>query len=193
MDIFNADLEIQRLWQDWDFMVGTFLSTTATNSRHLKDAIPAHLGAWDVKTFWTNFGLVDSRQLGELDWETFHRVVLSKPANVNEPVNFAIDRLRQVYLDPISFVETPFQADYWKHAIEMEGDEAQSLIPHEFHRIIIARAKMYYAEREDAPEIMVAANAEYSEMLTSMESKHLPGQKNSGRGSASTPGVVRPV
>ena len=53
-----------------------------------------------------------------------------------------------------------------------------SAIPPRFHKIIIARAKMYYAENEDAPEIMAGALAEFEDLLDKLESDQLPRQKN---------------
>ena len=38
-----------------------------------------------------------------------------------------------------------------------------------FHDIIIARAKMYYAENEDAPEIMVGSLSEFEDLLDKLE------------------------
>ena len=60
----------------------------------------------------------------------------------------------------------------------MTADADISAIPPRFHKIIIARAKMYYAENEDAPEIMAGALAEFEDLLDKLEADQLPSQKN---------------
>jgi hypothetical protein len=44
--------------------------------------------------------------------------------------------------------------------------------------MIIARAKIYYGENEDAPEILSGALASFEDLLDKLEADQLPGQKN---------------
>ena len=55
----------------------------------------------------------------------------------------------------------------------MTADGDISAIPPRFHKIIIARAKMYYAENEDAPEIMAGSLAEFEDLLDKLEADQL--------------------
>ena len=68
-------------------------------------------------------------------------------------------------------------------------------IPPRFHRIIVARAKMYYAENEDAPEILASSLAEFEDQLDKLEADQLQRQKNRRFSSAQDAFnfVVRPV
>ena len=61
---------------------------------------------------------------------------------------------------------------------ELTTDSQVSEIPPRFHRVITSRAKMYYAENEDAPEIMTGALAEFEDLIDKLESDQLSGQKN---------------
>ena len=58
------------------------------------------------------------------------------------------------------------------------ADDNVSAIPARFHKIIISRAKMYYAENEDAPEIMVGSLSEFEDLLDKLEADQLVRQKN---------------
>ena len=53
-----------------------------------------------------------------------------------------------------------------------------SAIPPRFHQIIVSRAKMYYAENEDAPEIMVGSLSDFEDLLDKLEADQLVRQKN---------------
>ena len=81
-----------------------------------------------------------------------------------------------VYPTPDS--ATAMSAEYWKTPTLLSSASDVSAIPVRFHRIIICRAKIYYAEQNDAPEIMSASVAEFSDLLDKLESDQLPSQRN---------------
>ena len=82
-------------------------------------------------------------------------------------------------------------ADYWVKAEHLDADSEISIIPEEYHRIILVRAKMIYAEREDAPEIMAGSSAEFHNLLTNMEADYLPAQADGRQGAVNQPRAMR--
>ena len=59
----------------------------------------------------------------------------------------------------------------------MSANTDSSSIPSQYHRIIVSRAKTMWAEREEAPEILLASSAEYSDILDKLEAQSLPDQR----------------
>ena len=74
----------------------------------------------------------------------------------------------------------------------MAANATVSPIPEQYHRIIVARAKTMWAEREEAPDILIASSAEYADLLDKLESSQLPGQKARRLSSNDEKLVVRP-
>ena len=61
----------------------------------------------------------------------------------------------------------------WKEPVRLTADDDVPAIPESYDRIIIARAAIYYADKEDAPEILEGANAEYIDLLDKLQSTQL--------------------
>ena len=89
-------------------------------------------------------------------------------------------------LYPTPNAATTVSAEYWRTPVVMStiltgettADSNTSAIPSRFHKIITARAKMYYAENEDAPEILSGSVAEFEDLLNSLEADQLVRQEN---------------
>lgn len=64
--------------------------------------------------------------------------------------------------------------EYWRRPQFMNLDGDRSPIPDEYSRLIICRAKLMYAEHEDAPEVEIGAAAEYDIMFNQMEAVETP-------------------
>ena len=82
--------------------------------------------------------------------------------------------------------------DYWKRPAKMTANGDTSPIPEEYERIIVARAKIMYAESEGAPEVLASAQIEFDDLLDKLEAKYLPGGQRSRRMSEAEMIVVRP-
>ena len=97
------------------------------------------------------------------------------PCTVKSPVSVKPTNVLDLY--PTPNVAGTVSAEYFKVPTDLAVDSDTSLIPTRFHRIIIARAKLYYAENEDAPEIMSGSLAEFEDLLDKLEADELPAQK----------------
>ena len=99
---------------------------------------------------------------------------------------------QNVFVDPPPDGAFTITADYWKTPTLMAANATVSPIPEQYHRIIVARAKSMWAEREEAPDILIASSAEYADLLDKLESSQLPGQKARRLSSNDQHLVVRP-
>lgn len=78
-----------------------------------------------------------------------------------------------------------YELPVWKWATRLAADDDVTPLPRSLgDRIVICRAMMIYAVREDAPEILAGASAEYDDLMQKLEANCLPGHKRRGQGEA---------
>ena len=174
----EADFQIQTLWHDWNFLWSQYSSTTSSGSRTPALQKPTDLGKWDIESFFLDYTSDDATHLEALDyttWRADHRQGTATNAN---PTWVVIQPDENIIVDPPADATYTITADYWKSPTRMAANADISSIPVMFHRVIVARAKTMWAEREEAPEILLASSAEYQDLLDKLESHSLPGQSN---------------
>ena len=113
-----------------------------------------------------------------MDWDEYKLEYKIGVVDSGTPEVFSVkpDNVIDIYPTPDS--TTTISAEYWKTPTILSSDSDVSDIPERFHSIIIARAKIYYGENEDAPEILNGALASFEDLMDKLESDQLPGQKN---------------
>ncbi len=174
--IKNADTDIQRRWFNWNFLWSEATLTPTASVSTLTS--PADLGNWKLDSFVWSKTTNDYQELDYVDWDEYKIVYKLGVVDSGTPEIFSVkpDNVIDVYPTPAD--TTAISAEYWKTPTILAADADLSDIPARFHKIIIARAKIYYAENEDAPEILSGALAEFEDLLDKLESDQLPGQKN---------------
>ena len=111
---------------------------------------------------------------------------------VAKPTDLGTWDMRSFYLDyttnesaflaPLSYID--WRSNYRQGVAT--ANATVSPIPEQFHRAIVARAKTMWAEREEAPDILVGASAEYADVLDKLESNSLPVQRTRRLASSDT-------
>jgi hypothetical protein len=179
--IKDADQDIQSRWFDWDFLWSeasvTAISGTSTLTSS-NSGFPTALGHWKLDSIvWDKTS--DSYQILEYDgWETYREAYKYGTIDSDTPEIFSVKPNNDLDLYPTPDAATVVSAEYWATPTVLAADGDISVIPPRFHKIIIARAKMYYAENEDAPEIMAGSLAEFEDLLDKLEADQLPRQQN---------------
>lgn len=191
-DIRDADLDIRRRWQDWDFNWAVFNTFTVKGTRFLKDPKPFDIGAYDTRSAWLYPETKQAAHLAYWPHEEFRHTLPGEVQPAQQPSRFSIRPDKVIMTNRITDFDYPFQISYWKKAVPMTADATVSPIPEEFHRIIVVRAKIMYAEREDAPEIMAGATAEWTDLLLQLEGDQSPGKRSAKQSVAVEPLTVRP-
>ena len=182
--ISKADEDIQSRWFDWDYLWSTATMTTISGTATLAStntspgAFPTDLGNWKLgSVVWDPTS--ESYQILEYEpWNEYRENYKygTVDSDIPEVFTYHPDNTLDFYPTPNS--ATAVQAEYWATPTVLTTDDQVSAIPPRFHQIIIARAKMYYAENEDAPEIMAGALAQFEDLLDKLEADQLPSQKN---------------
>jgi len=174
--IKNADLDIQRRWFNWDYLWSEATITPSVGVSTLTS--PADLGNWKLDSIVFSKATDDYQQLDFMDWEPYRLEYKLGVIDSGTPEVFSIkpDNVIDVWPTPDS--TTTISTEYYRVPTELAADSDISSIPPRFHNMIIARAKIYYGENEDAPEIHSGALASFEDLLDKLESDQLPGQKN---------------
>jgi len=174
--IKNADLDIQRRWFNWNFLWSEATMTPSVGNSNLTS--PADLANWKLDSIVWSKATDDYQELIYIDWDEYKLEYKLGLVDTGEPEVFSVKPDNSIDVYPTPDTATAISAEYWAVPTQLAADGDISAIPARFHNIIIARAKIYYGENEDAPEILSGALAEFEDLMDKLESDQLPGQKN---------------
>lgn len=177
--VARADLFVQNLWTDWNFL--WYMDTAVTCAANTDFAVlsqpsyAAQVDRIDTDTFFVNYGTANAMKLTWMPWEKFFNIYQIKPkATGLYPTFFSRDPSGKIWFDRIMSQATTFALAYWITGASMVNPTDVSPVPYKFDRIITERAKILYAERENAQEIMSGSTAEYTDLLDKMQGFYLP-------------------
>ena len=172
----QADVDIQSRWFNWNFLWTEVTFTPVVDTSTLTS--PSDIGNWKLDSFVFSKGTDSYQELEYMDWDDYNLEYKLGVITSATPEVFSVKPDNVIDLYPTPDATTAISASYWKTPTEMSVDASESPIPSRFHKIITARAKIYYAEAEDAPEILAGALAEFEDLLDKLEADQLSGQKN---------------
>lgn len=180
--VAQADLEVQSLWFDWDFLWKQFSTSTVIGTAAV--SAPSDIGVWDADSFWLDYTTATNKPLKALEYKTW-RNTLRQGVQTNQKPDFVVIKPDQSLIlhSPPDAIYT-LTADYWIKPAKMTTDSATSPIPEEYERIIVARAKIFYAEYEAAAEVLQSGQQESQIILDKLEAKYLSIQTTRGMSDA---------
>lgn len=178
--VADADEDICSKYLDWGFLWGQHSANTVADQKDY--SVPSDFGMWDEDSFYLDYTASTYKKLEFMDYFAW-RKNYRNGTQTSSKSDFVIIRPdKALILHPAPDAVYSLTADYYKTATRMTVDASTSQIPTKFDRLIIARAKMYYAEHENAPEVMQAAISEYTDLMGRLESLYLPGQQSRTKG-----------
>jgi len=189
--IQEADFSIQGLYFDWDFMYDDSTFSVATIAGTKDYTAPATLGTWDHESFYLDYSLSTYADLIRIDYRTWKNTYGRGTQTNKKPAMYTIKKNGNVILHGPPDTVYTLTAHFWSKPVKMTANADTSLIPEQYERAIIARAKMSYAEEQEFPELYEEAAQEYQEQLQRLEASELPGQENRYMGGDGEELVVR--
>lgn len=180
--VADADEHIQSLWFDWDFLWSQIAETTTIGSRQINK--PSDFGTYDLDSFYLDYTSDDYIHLTELDYRVWRRDFGPGAQANDKPGQFVILPSKHIYLDPAPDAEYAFTAYYWKSPTRMAENDDTSPIPGRFERIILAQAKIYWAEHEEFGSVFELATEEKKDLLGRLEAAELPNKADMGMSTA---------
>lgn len=184
-----ADMQIQRERIDWQFLWGRIDRGLTPDSSTVRSPVDWPTDTRDDRNQRTvlvnampkdRLAIMDTN--GEaffptyLDWNEFSPLYGFEEQQASDyPSYWTIRPDRVIKLsEPIESSDLVCRYEYWRKPLEMRTGEDTSRIPDDFSRLIVVRAKIMYAEHEDAPEVDVGASAEYDIMFNQLLSIAAP-------------------
>lgn len=189
--VARADLFVQNLWVDWLFL---WVADAAVQGQAASDILTPSLPTWaraiqtiEAGSLWMAPGTASARPILYMEWEQF-RQAFGRKVKSTQSVPRAWTRQPdgKIVLSHNLTNAANFALDYHVIGKRMAGDNDTSPIPEAFDNIIVERAKIFYAERESAPEILSGSTAEYTDLLDKMQAVCLP-DNTAGRRSRNNP------
>lgn len=179
--VSRADQMIQSLWTDWNFLwQGNLQVTAQAGASTLAFATPAGFAAirnYDENTLWYQPGTSMAQRVTWCDWDRLRTLLQTQPPQTAAcPTLFSVDPSGTVRLLERLTAGATFAVDVWCATNPLTNDNDRSPIPiaSGLDQIIVERAKIIYAERENAPEILSGSSGEYNDLLDKLQAYALP-------------------
>lgn len=173
--IADADEQIQALWADWQFLWSQYSTTTIAGTQEY--AKPLDFGVWDLDSFYLDYNISNYQHLGYIDYIAWRQAYRQNPADNDKPSLFTLTPAHNIYLEPTPDAVYTLTADYWAAPTRLSDNTDTSAIPDRFERIIIAKAKIFYAEHDEFPTVYELASREYADLLKQLQAAELPGKR----------------
>lgn len=174
--IKDADLDIQRMWFNWDFLWSEATLTPSAGVSTLTS--PSDLAQWNTDSVVYNPTAAGYQPLAFVPWLEYREDYKYGTVDTGVPEVFSIKPTNVMDVYPTPDSTTAISSEYWATPTELSAASDVSVIPVRFQRIIIARAKIYYGEQNDASEVLSGAITEFTDILLKLEADQLPGQRN---------------
>lgn len=159
----KADHEIQRLWANWAFHWSVQTVTIVASTKSYALAVRPVAGTLKVSS---------DTEISLISWREFREYSDTETAAEIQVAAVAPDGTLRVWPSPTSGDTLTFEA--YSQPTKLAANTDVSVIPDRHTDVIIYRAKMYYAEYENAPEVMQTATGAYAEALNWLERDQLP-------------------
>lgn len=178
--IADADQLIQEQWFNWGFMWGTTTFNTVASDRDytLADLSLSTgsnaLNNWDDTSFVVSPTTDSYQRLKKLEYKDYRGIYKLGTVPTGKPTHVVIQPDQSIVLYPTPDAVYSVTADYHKKPTRLEANSDTSPIPSQYHDAIIYRAKLMYAEYEDAPEVYQSAVGDFDRIMQALQAHSLP-------------------
>lgn len=179
----DADIHIQSLHWDWNFLWSQF--TVSTAEGNTMPTVPSDLSLWDRDSFYLDYTTATHRKLTKIDYIDWRKTYRQGVKTNKKPTSIIVQPDNTIILDPPPDAVYSLTSDYWATPTKMVNNTDTSAIPSSFHRIIVVQAKLWYAEEQEVSDVYQAASLELfgnprksiTGLLQQLESHELPEQQ----------------
>ena len=130
---------------------------------------------WDKEAFSINKGFDDGYKLPEVDYKTYRIDVGLKENQI--PISITVLPNGNLAVNQPADAIYPISGVYWKTPVVLAADGDIPAYPVRFHRALVARAKMFFFEDQEAWDNYSTAEKEFIDRLDDLESDQAPGQQ----------------
>jgi len=171
--IQSADWYIQSLYTNWKFLqvIDQAFVTVALAETVSK---PATLKQWDLDSFKYNSGSIEAVEYHKIRTEFFDSTITGPPSRLIIQTN------NDLSPDPVPDAAYSFTGSYFKKPILLTTNSQVSLIPDDFHMVILGRAMILYGNYEGAPEVKQQGQEIYGEFFPRLYDDQIPQEGYAG-------------
>jgi len=169
----DADMHVQSAHPDWNFLWRIFTADTTEGSADITK--PDDYGMWDRTAFAVDRGTVNGRGLTLFEHEDWRKNNSIKQNS--SPTSICIlPNGNLKFMNPVNGTYEVY-GEYWRSPLYLTDNAQVPLYPERFHRIIIAKAKMWFFEDIESTTQYQQAELEFKEVMSRLESFALPVQQ----------------
>lgn len=179
--IATSDEDVQRMHNQWKFMVGDFTIDTVAgdNSYAASDCVTpvTNLRDWkrdSFKLYLLANGTADEIPLVYLPYSDWYRIYNTGSQTNSRPFHFTIGNDMSIKVGPTPDAVYRISGEYQKSVTTMTGDSDTPAYPAEYHMLAVYRGMMKYGRSTGAIELYQDGEKEYNRMLNEMELTQLP-------------------
>lgn len=181
--IRDAALSIDNMWEDWKYLWNKY-STLAAFPNGVaagQQTLPAPpngilVRQWNPQFFrWRPNG-TPGAVWSELEWYTREEMLQQWDPDNSQPgppVAVTIQPDNTLYFASAFDIPYDFLGEFWQRPVPLAALTDTPLMPAEYHRGIVCRASVMYANREDAPEVIAGMEAELIDVIDKLQADQL--------------------
>jgi len=173
--IKEANMEVQKLWENWKFLRRTYSQTCTSGINTLSAPVDIGSGMWDLDTFKvTQSGQSVQSPLTAVEYDDVKDEIIDTSTGV--PWRVVVMPDNSLRLESTPNGAHLIESDYYREPDEDEltDNDDEPTIPSKFRRIIVGQALIFYANYEGAVEAKTQGQEIYSTYLTRLENSELP-------------------
>jgi hypothetical protein len=179
--IRDADLYVNNLWEDWRFLWVAYAGTLSAGS--FVPSVPntpsgVRVRRWNTKS--VKVRLATDTSWSRLTYMPHQHFLQTFDPDVEvsaAPTAFTVLPDNSLQFNCPADQAYLVKGEFWRSPRALAADTDVPLMPEEYHRLILVRALVFYADREDAPELVSGALSEYPDLLEKLEASQLDGQR----------------
>lgn len=179
--VATADEDVQRKYEDWRFMAGSFtLNTVADNGSYAAaDCVTpiTDLHYWRTTTFKIYLlasGVSDETRLRYIDYARWDEVYNTGTQTSSRPQHFTIDDDGSILLGPKPSAVYRVSGKYQKSVDTLTLADDTPVYPSEYHMLAVYGGMMKYGRYTGSTEVYADGQRMYNEMMSQMARKQLP-------------------
>ena len=189
--VAKADVKIQSRKSNWKFLWSEW-------EVELLDGYgeyfpPDNVSMFDENSFWKDVGTDDAIHMKFVKYNEYRDGLRQQYTESDES--------EYVVLKPngkLLFVPTPnaddaskyVSAEYWKSPVKLVSNDQVSVIPVQFHDLIVSQAKVYHAEYRHDTGAYNAAYIEHETRYPDLKAHSLPGQEDQNKSESTQPMTI---
>lgn len=170
----QSNLAIQLKNRDWQFLFNEVSGTLVAGTYQY---LPADLGMTQVaNSRGIDLAVINGKELEVITWQQYRDAIRAygKQSDSGTPRFITVSPHGKIYLYPNPDEAITINIDFYQRPVDMTNNTDTSVIPDEYHWVIVWQSVMHYALNEEDDALYVKAEIEFNRLFTQMGRDYLP-------------------